>query len=139
MTLPLHITSEAEISTIEITAPERVINEWSVVSLHYFTVNLEPLGILDPHTHLPFKASPAKDAVLKRKDFSQLTFLFSLLISKKSLKTRPQCRVKAQKLEARHYRQKQEDKLLNFGGWQYRVVPGRQNLSLLIRESLQKM
>lgn len=96
MTLCRHITSKAEICTVEITAPERVINEWSVASLRYFTVNLEPLGILDPHTQLLFKASPAKDAVLKLKDLSQLSFLFSLPNSS------DQCRVKAQRLEARH-------------------------------------
>lgn len=82
-----HITLEAEISTHEITAPEKVINEQIAASLHYFTVNLEPLGILEPHTHLPFKATTAKGAVLKWKDLSQLTFHFSLVIPKKSLET----------------------------------------------------
>lgn len=65
MTLDRHIISETEISTVEITATEKIINEQSVTSLHSFTVNLEPLGILEPHTHLPFKATTAKDAVLK--------------------------------------------------------------------------
>lgn len=136
MTLPRHITSEAEISAIEITAPERVINGWSVASLNYFTVNLEPLGILDPppHTAHSRPGRPREQFWNEKICLNSLCF-FPLLIPKNSLEIWPQRKVKAQKLEARQGRQKQEDKLL----WWYQVVPSRQNLSLLPWESLQKM
>lgn len=43
--------SEAEISAVDVTAPEGVVYESSVASLHHFTVNLEPLSTLDHTSH----------------------------------------------------------------------------------------
>lgn len=137
MTLLSHVTSEAEISTTEITAPERVINEWSVPVCAILLLTLNHWAVWIPtQTSHSRPGQPRTQFWNEKINLNSLSF-FSLLIPKKSLETWPQRRVEAQKLEARHCRQNQEDKLLDFGGWKYHVVPGRWYLSPLLWESLQ--